>query len=361
MPPKTVRANSMDSGSDSGFSVTSHSLGGRSYPGFTESSSFSEKDYDEDDNDLPMMGLLSSTVGSVTVGAFSAAGMVGFANWFPFLLAPEAAAKTYHWAYYSYDEDISHFDNTPWTYGTDYALGIVMLISAYSVLRYSVANFTDRLALRSAGLMLACFVSVISGGIAHQYYLTVESRNSLSFRFLWTLCVGSVTGASCFMGMSGSEAIRLYQQRPECSSLLRKLPVIPSSFWWSYGIVVTAVCAMGGISFQRPACDIFIAGITQTPPTFYAMFYFILVEHPKVSLDTRIAGVVGFILNAPLLPMYPLLIQYTDWSLASVNTLLHCWLCAAWFMQGSSLRNVTQALVMERAEKLAYARMGKSL
>jgi hypothetical protein len=59
----------------------------------------------------------------------------------------------------------------------------------------------------------------------------------------------------------------------------------------------------------------------------------------------RIAGVLGFILNAPLLPLYPLLVQYTSWSTASINTLLHAWLLVAWGMQGLALRRVEQALV----------------
>jgi hypothetical protein len=60
---------------------------------------------------------------------------------------------------------------------------------------------------------------------------------------------------------------------------------------------------------------------------------------------TRITGVLGFILNAPLLPMYPLLVQYTSWSTASINTLLHAWLLVAWGMQGLALRRVEKALV----------------
>jgi hypothetical protein len=65
---------------------------------------------------------------------------------------------------------------------------------------------------------------------------------------------------------------------------------------------------------------------------------------------TRIVGVMGFILNAPLLPMYPLLVQYTNWSTASINTLLHTWLLVAWGLQGIALRRVEQALV-QFAEK----------
>jgi hypothetical protein len=301
------------------------------------------------------------TLCSVASGGVAAAAMVGFSLWFPFFLAPVAASKTYDWAFYLYEPEISHFDNTVWTYGTDYALAVIMLFSVISILRYSRADFTDKLAIRSASLFLGYCISVTAGGYSHQFYTTLESRNSLSFRILWTICVGTVTSASCAMGMSGSEAIRLYQQRPTCTPLMAKLPIIPDSFWISFGLAITAVCAWGGLSFQRPACDIFIAGITQTPSSFYLMIYFYLADHAKVALSTRVFGMVGFIFNAPLLPMYPLLIQYTDWSLASVNTLLHCWLCVAWTMQAKSLREVTQALVAERDEKVAYVRAEKSL
>jgi hypothetical protein len=277
--------------------------------------------------------------------------MTWFSLWFPFVLAPEAANKTYHWAFYSYDAPISHFDNTVWTYGTDYGLTIIMAVLSTSILRYSRSKLSDRLCNRSASLLMCYCVSVMAGGYCHQNYTTLESRNALSFRLLWTLCVGTVTGACCAMGMSGSEVIRKFQQDPNCTPLLRKMPIIPESFWWTFGLSITAVVAWGGISFQRPACDIFIAGITQTPSTFYLMIFFCLVKSPKVRLSARVVGFVGFIFNAPLLPMYPLLVQYTDWSLASVNTLLHCWLCVAWSMQGYSLRHMIQALVAERDER----------
>jgi hypothetical protein len=356
LPPKTGRADSTvsntDSMSDSDCSESSslqrrHPLG--------KASSSAESSSDSSGSSGLLNGLFH-----VALGAVVAAGTVGFSLWFPWFLAPEAATKTYDLAYYSYEPEISHFDNSAWTYGTDYALAVVMLGSAMSVLRYSTVNFTDRLSMYSAALLITYCTSVLAGGFCHQNYLTLESRNSLSFRILWTICVGSVTAAPCFMGITGSETVRLYQQRPDCSPQLRKLPIIPDAFWWSYGICVTAVCAWGGLSFQRPACDIFIAGITQSPSTFYLMIYFTLVKHSKVSLATRVIGNVGFILNAPLLPVYPLLIQYTDWSLASVNTLLHFWLCMAWSTQGWSLGDITRALVEEREEKKANVRMQKS-
>ena len=145
---------------------------------------------------------------SVTSGTAVAAGMVAFAFWFPFFLAPDAAKNTYHWAFYSYDAQVSHFDNSAWTYCTDYVLAVIMAWMAYSILRYSRPGVSDRLSNRSAALKMSYCISVLAGGYCHQNYTTLESRNSLSFRILWTICVGTVTGANCSMGMSGSEVIR---------------------------------------------------------------------------------------------------------------------------------------------------------
>lgn len=297
-------------------------------------------------------GQSSSIIPALMLGTLSGAIVTGFAVWFPFALAPEAATKTYDWAFYQYEEGISFFDNTAWTYGTDYTLAVVMALLATSILKLSRPGVSDTLCNRAAGLLLGYCVSVIAGGYCHQNYLTVESRNALSFRLLWTICVGTVSAASGFMGSSGTVVIRKFQQQPDCDPMLKRIPLIPESFWWAFGAFVTAICAWGGFSFQRPACDIFIVGITQFPSTFYLMTFFMAARHRKTKLSARIMGLLGFILNAPLLPMYPLLIQYTDWSLASVNTLLHTWLCVACSLQGYSLRHMIQALVeVEMEEK----------
>jgi hypothetical protein len=176
------------------------------------------------------------------------------------------------------------------------------------------------------------------------------------------------------MGMSGSTMIKLYQQQQQgkldqtatTTRMLLQFPVVSDLFWLTYGLTVTAICLLGGMSFQRPACDIFIAGITQSPPTFYCMLFFFLVDNeqkkhqkkddtndmqrPQVQGWAKVVGLIGFILNAPLLPMYPLLVQYTDWSLASVNTLLHSWLCVAWCMQGVSMRHVIRVQSIENSK-----------
>jgi len=121
---------------------------------------------------------------------------------------------------------------------------------------------------------------------------------------------------------------------------------------------MVATCALGYISFKRPACDIFIAGITQFPSTFYCLGALWLRKWAKsaedkkndespidlVRLPYRMMYYIGFIGNAPLLPMYPVLVQYSGMSLAGVNTLLHTWLMVMWGMQGISLLHLCNCM-----------------
>jgi hypothetical protein len=354
-----------------------------------------------------------------------------FSIYFPFILAPWAASQTYHPAFFQYNANLSHFDNTIWTYGTDYLLAICMFFLAKSI-NYTtptttttppsnrnrmmtsssssssfvendedvlIANNNNDIVVGrvyhkwwSRALLYSYMISVLAGGLAHQFFLTPASQNSILFRILWTICVGTVTAASGFMGAIGAELVKQdaailtilhhhhhhghyhhhhdgkqgRRRRAQAatavggggdgrsrrwdnssSMVTSMLPHLPEVFWIGFGVLATSVVIRGGFSFQRPACDIFIAGITQFPSTFYLMYIFMFGlknSMPRIQPWARLVGVLGFILNAPLLPMYPLLVQYTDWTLASVNTLLHSWLLVAWTMQGIALRHVGRAL-----------------
>ncbi|GKY90947.1 hypothetical protein MPSEU_000067500 [Mayamaea pseudoterrestris] len=280
----------------------------------------------------------SETSMYVLLGSIFGFAMVAFSVYFPFILAPMAASQTYYTAFFVYQDEHHFFDNTIWTYGTDYLLASCMALLIYKISTNHSASRT--LAWRSRGLLLCYMVSVMAGGVAHQCYTTLEQRNSFSFRLLWTICVGTVTAASAFMGPIGSELMQ------HCAQNV--VPWIPTSFWWAYGTSATLICVYGGLSFQRPACDIFIAGITQFPSTFYVMsILWAGLPTSSICKSTRIIGICGFILNAPLLPMYPLLVQYTDWSLASINTLLHMWLLSAWSLQGLTLARIERALAAD--------------
>ena len=178
-----------------------------------------------------------------------------------------------------------------------------------------------------------------------------DSRNSTSFRLLWIVCVGTVALASGFMGAVGGELVRLRNLKP--------LPDIPDSFWISYAVAIAGMVAAGCFSYQRPACDIFIVGITQFPSTVYitlALLQFDATRSTRRSVDGtmwwRLLGMAGFLLNAPLLPLYPILVQYTDWSLASVNTLLHAWLTVSWSMQGISMYHAGKCINKETRKQI---------
>ena len=114
-------------------------------------------------------------------------------------------------------------------------------------------------------------------------------------------------------------------------------------FWPAYGTYMAVACGLGHMSYKRPACDIFIAGITQFPTTAYCVVALAGSrrwpsatcgggDNPPaassspidmVRLPYRVMYYAGFIGNSPLLPMYPLLVQYSGMSLGAINTLLH--------------------------------------
>jgi hypothetical protein len=56
-----------------------------------------------------------------------------------------------------------------------------------------------------------------------------------------------------------------------------------------------------------------------------------------VSEYHRWQCIVAFILNAPLLPMYSILVHETNFSLATINTILHSWLLVTWGNQALAL------------------------
>merc|ERR550539_461987 len=75
-------------------------------------------------------------------------------------------------------------------------------------------------------------------------------------------------------------------------------------------------------------------------------------DYMDITRKVRILYYIGFMLNAPLLPSYPCLVQYTNLSLGVVNALLHTNLTLAWGMQAWSIYNI--CLVMKQDENRFY-------
>ena len=294
----------------------------------------------------------------------------------------QAATKTFIFASYQYDAENTHFDNTFLTYGTDFLISILMAYASYKCYSTHIP-----LGYKGSALFASYAISVFSGGYAHSTFTSedIDSMNTLKFRVIWIICVGTVTAAGGFMGMCGSEIAIFFdrlqlqqqqqnQQQQQSSSspvLEKRFPVghiISNSLWWIYGIFMTTICIMGEISYKRPACDIFVAGTTQFVPTFYCELILLSIRwadaiplwegetrtstYKKTSLiprNIRILFYVGFVLNAPLLPSYPLLVQYTNLSLGVVNALMHLNLTYSWGMQAWSTYQI--CLIMMKEEE----------
>jgi hypothetical protein len=361
--PAATQANSEHSGSDGSESDDSNNNR------YNNSQGGKRRSSPTNENDTATAKTAISNISmSVMNGILHGVVWVVVALQLPFILNRNEATVIYRPAYYKYSTELSLFDNTIWTYGTDYALCIIMTSLACWILSFrhnrgtgnnGNGNDVKRLCYLSASMLLLYAISVLAGGIAHQNFHTVESRNTILFRIIWTTCVGTVCLAPASMGMIGSECIRLFKNRKDCPSILKSMPLISDTYWTIYGLVVTIACGLGAMSFQRPACDIFIGGITQTSSTFYCMAFLYTMKHYNNSKSTsnskkihihphmKIMGLIGFILNATLLPIYPVLVLHLGWTLPSVNTFLHSCLCMAWSMQGFILQHVIRALVVE--------------
>lgn len=307
-----------------------------------------------------------------------------------------AAQQTFIPAYYQYDAENTYFDNTFLTYGTDFIIGFFMSYASYKC-------YSTRVPLGyKASALFGCYaISVFCGGYAHYTFLDLESLNTMVFRLWWIACVGTVTAAGGFMGMCGSDVSKFFlqklklqeeKQNGQCTVnvniVQKRFPfswiIVSDSLWWYYGIFMTVICIMGEISYKRPACDIFAAGTTQFIPTVCCELSLLSIrwkdaipllegktktssttettttdlESHYINKKVRILFYIGFLLNAPLLPSYPMLVQYTNLSLGVVNALLHLNLTFAWGMQAWSLYHI--CLVMKRCKGLVMEQEKKN-
>ncbi len=287
----------------------------------------------------------------------------------------KAGADTFIPASYQYDEDNTKFDNTILTYGTDYALCAIMLYAVYKCLTATTYNPTDTsmarkisqtpddpymsksLRIKSACLFFIYAVSVFAGGYAHQTFTGgVDELNTLRFRIWWTVCVGTVSAAGGFMGACGGEMYKRLNLNGDPERVRFRFFYVNDLMWLVYGGYMTWICIQGNISYKRPACDIFVAGTTQFIPTVYMVLTALSIKWKRNDADPRLEGqdssdgavdrvhqntifvlVVGFLLNAPLLPTYPMYVQLTSLSLGVVNAIMHMNLAIAWSMQAISM------------------------
>jgi len=275
-------------------------------------------------------------------------------------------------AAWHYDEIDTFFDNSVWTWSTDYIIAIFMALGVMYIVRCKESILNSELRLLMVGLLSLYFASVVSGGLCHQHFKSIDSMNSMSFRILWFICVGTVSSAGGFIGAIGSNIARSLDILNVQSHF--KVIVIPNVFWFGWSFIFTAICATGRMRFKRPPCDIFIAGTTQTLPSVYIIL--VILSHkwkmlPKLNYEAdkqkvkkqtkfiqdettifhRFMICFSFVMNAPLLPMYPLLL-HKQFSLGFINTLLHTVLLLTWSLQCYSVRHFCS--ILAKVEESVY-------
>ena len=303
-----------------------------------------------------------------------------------FSLGPLRAALTgvYEFALYEYDLARTHFDDSFGTIGTDFGLTLHMGLCAFAFRPSSGAAASaahTRAARRATCVLFALYTtSVLCGAVAHWRFglgdgpggTAVAALNTWQFRAIWTAVVGTVAVAGACFGRIGSalarRAGRDARRRDVGPGATQRAwwrpAAVPDGFWRAWALVFGLAVALGGFSMKRPAADIFLAGITQSPPSFYllavllqpagaptapARYWTSVVRVPRRRFA---ALLLGLVLNAPLLFAYPILVDAWAWPLGRVNVLLHCWLQVAWGLQGYGLHGLCAAL---RAEDDATA------
>jgi len=316
----------------------------------------------------------------LSIGLGVAAGVAAFkfSLYFPYLLTPEAAEAIYIPASYSYNaEKKSLFCNSAWTYATDYALVPVMFYLVNKIITSNADNNNSstqsreestitprttiiRLKYRACTLLLLCAISFTGGGVAHQFFTTIESRNMKVFRFLWTIVIGAVCAAGGVLGAFASELARLgiFSYGDEANNNSKKAllgHLVPSDlFWVGYSGLLVTTCAFGRMSYQRPAADTFVAAVSQAPPHFFLMAIVGIVGtsnswrntaacNAALTIKDVLACNLRLAMNSCLLPTYALVLYRTNIPARYLNASLHAWLCACYSLQCSSFRKIIKA------------------
>lgn len=238
---------------------------------------------------------------------------------------------------YAYTSKV--FDNTALTYATDWAVAGLMTFGVMSIVRTARPS---ALRTRAVAMFVLYAISVLFGAQGHKDYTSLELMNSKAFRVIWSVCVGAVTAAGGVQGAIATEILIGTPAGVKPTVKLGPLPFrpLPEWFWVAYSCTFTTIVFFGGISMQRPAADIFIAGFTQAPPAVYITLCSLVnaKRAPLVSRGVCALLMASFFLNAPLIFAYPIVLRYTNLSLGVINASLHAWLALAWGLQCAALR-----------------------
>mmetsp|Transcript_1092 Transcript_1092/g.2637 ORF Transcript_1092/g.2637 Transcript_1092/m.2637 type:complete len:355 (+) Transcript_1092:95-1159(+) len=262
-------------------------------------------------------------------------GTYALAQYLPPLTAILVGPELYTMVNFNYQHPVK-FDDTWPTYVTDYLLSIIMTFFALAILSEKRTPQNARLMATSSALLFSYSISTFAGAICHHFL--AHSLHKLQFRLMWNVCVGAVAVAGGIMGEAASAIARLPLDDKQTHPRFR-VPVVPGFCWALWSLFFMGVVISGRFSMAQPACDIFLTGVTQAPPTFYLMSVIISRtswQNVSITVSTTVILVFGAIANSVLLPTYDIL-NYLEPSLGVTNTILHAWLCISWGSQGYGL------------------------
>ncbi|GMI56964.1 hypothetical protein ScalyP_jg12118 [Parmales sp. scaly parma] len=272
------------------------------------------------------------------------------------ILPPLVAPDLYNQCFFHYSSATLKFDNTAWTWATDYGLSVWMGFGIIPLLRNAAAKKGGVISLLShnSAMLLLCYASsVFFGAICHQNYNSFNSTNpsnlnTLSFRFFWTLCVASVSCAGGYIGSTATILQKQWEQTGE-TVFFHSMQFPSVSFWRFYSAIAVIVTIFGFFSMCRPACDIFLAGVTHTLPFFVLVYVGIggLLGRKKKPIWPFAVLFYGCLGNSPLLWLYPFMVHNTSLSLGHINGLLHLSLFTSWGAQMISLMHFSDVSVIK--------------
>ena len=267
-----------------------------------------------------------------------------FLSWLVTVGISDDGVRTFvaaNWAY----PPTAVFDNTFATFATDYVLAGSCAYWAITI-RCTVPHESSKLRRWSTLLLSLYAISTFLGGVVHQLHDGNNAElNSSAFRLAWTVVVGATVAAGGCFGLIGTELLRLSDSRVQAPN---------DEAWLVYICALVALVAYGALSCVRPAGDTFIGGSTQALPIFFlqacAFDWRRRRGHQALSQKAYWVLQASLVSNAPLVFLYPVLVQRTTLSLGALNAALHTWLAVSWAGQGWSLSQLVRASAQSEAK-----------
>jgi len=280
-----------------------------------------------------------------------------FARYFPVMtavLTRSIGKNIYVRANFEYDAELTKFDDSFLTWGTDFALAGVMGYLGNKIIKTKVNSHNRNFGRLGATLMITYSMSTFVGAFCHLFFSDLKYMNTWLFRQLWRVCVGTVAISGGAMGSVASELAKLSRHQPVGQFFAP--PVVPHFVWFSWSTFFFGVVFWGLFSMKQPASDIFLTGVTQVIPTVYLVLVLYSRKNWKdfnVANGTRQIFLFGALANVPLLPGYDLF-NFLNLPLGIINLILHTNLGLAWSSQGYSIYKVNKNLILFSFQRTCY-------